>query len=126
LDNETNRTNAIEGVLNNWIENDPESTGLWVAGLPEGVVREKAATDFVRKVAFIYPEVAAEWTWMIGDPEVRAKFMGVIAERWNDTDPAAAEAWIRDSGVSLDQVRAISSESESDEEIVILSPFTVD
>ena len=48
------------------------------------------------------PSEAIQWSERIEDAEDRAKVQVLVARKWRESDPTAAESWIEQSSLSED------------------------
>lgn len=85
---------------------DMEASGQWLNTLPEGPVKNAAAQAYALESAKENPQAAFQWAATITDPAARARTQRRVFTAWHDADPAAAAAWLPQSGWSGAQQQA--------------------
>jgi hypothetical protein len=91
------RESAVDVVVRQWAENDPNAAGAWLQRLPEGDTRTAALSSFIETVSINDPEIALTWANSIQDQDTRMAQFEIVAGNWMSIDEAAARAWITGS-----------------------------
>jgi hypothetical protein len=89
------REQAVGGLTELWMRQDPVKTSEWLASLPAGSdSRNSGVCRFAENLAPDDPERAAQWAATISDSYWQKKsVMKTVMEKWQAKDPAAAAAW---------------------------------
>jgi len=104
---------AIDSSISLWAQNDPHAAGQWVGTL-SGVARDRAASIYSNVVVQRNPAAAMTWALSIGDNSLRDRSMQQVASLRKERDPAAADAWIKNSSLSeAEKARFLGSPSPS-------------
>lgn len=85
---------------------DMEAAGHWLNTQPDGPVKNAAAQAYALESAKEEPQAAFHWANAITDPADRARTQRRVFTTWHDADPAAAEAWLPQSGWTATQQQA--------------------
>jgi hypothetical protein len=85
-------------------ERDPQVASGWVAGFPEGELRNQAASAVSLKWSESNPEAAARWLSSFGNQQLLELGLQAFGRRWLQSDAARAAEWIRNAPISR-QVR---------------------
>jgi hypothetical protein len=93
------RNNATRNVVQQWVHNDVEAASKWIATLPADPSRDQAIETLVNVASHERPEIAAQWLDSLPNENARRSRAEMIAQRWLQTDEAAARAWINQSSL---------------------------
>ncbi len=85
---------------------DLEATGQWLNAQPDGPAKNAAAQAYALESAKEDPNAAMHWANAISDASSRARTQRRVFTAWHDADPAAASAWLPQSGWSNSQIQA--------------------
>lgn len=88
---------------------DLEATGQWLNAQPDGPAKNAAAQAYALESAKEDPNAAMHWANAISDASSRARTQRRVFTAWHDADPAAASAWLPQSGWSNPQIQAAES-----------------
>src|SRR5256714_7189159 len=100
------REATLGGAINYWAANDLAAAGEWIKGL-SGPARDEALGTYPYRLLRKDPNPAAAWAVTPPDPKIRGKSLNGIAAFWLNKDPAAASAWIQNSGLSAADKRRL-------------------
>jgi len=89
----------VESIVGHWTRQDYRGAGEWLAGLPEGPLRDGAAARYAREVAPYDPAAAAEWAATLPRGEARRELARRVHEAWREEDPGAAAGFARREGI---------------------------
>ncbi len=87
----------VDQLVRKWATQDAEAASAWLAGLPQGFMRENTVPAFASAIAASDPHAAAEWASTIGSDNERYSTLLRILKSWQRNEKAAAHAWIQQS-----------------------------
>ena len=93
LEASSSTTNAVTGVLETWINRDPEAAMTWLENLPEGNERANLIQCALLCTYQQDPAHAMELALMIPEGIAQESALGFAVGSWADTDPAGAFTW---------------------------------
>lgn len=87
------RNNALVGIVQRWVQVQPEAAASWAVSFPEGALRDASVDNAVRVWADHDLRGAGEW--LVRLPPGRARDVGVSSyvEKLLVADPVSAESW---------------------------------
>lgn len=91
-------TEALNGLTQLWMETDLNAAGTWLNTRPESPAKWEAAQTFALAAVRDDPQAALQWAASIPDPALQDRARRRVFARWADHDPAAASAWLPQSG----------------------------
>jgi hypothetical protein len=97
---ETDQREMIPKMLVNWAKRDAKSAFGWVGKQAPSPLRDASINQLVATSPNLAGESAAAWAMEIRDERMRADALQTAVARWQSEDPAAAEAWLRQQGLS--------------------------
>ncbi|MDA0811217.1 MAG: hypothetical protein O3C21_02330 [Verrucomicrobia bacterium] len=97
------RHHAIERVADHWLRADPLEASQWIGQLDEGRARDVATERLVDQISGSDPDVALQWALTVQDEGHQTRVMHSLFERWNESDPAAAQRSFDAAPVSQEQ-----------------------
>lgn len=90
----------IPRMLVNWARLDANAAFGGVGRRAPSPLRDAAIAELVTKSPNLAGESAADWVLEIQDSQLRHTTVGQVSEPWKNRDPAAANAWLRQQGLS--------------------------
>jgi len=92
---ESAQTESIGNVVSSWVRQDPASALSFVNNQPEGGVRDRAVSAYVRanQLGNISENLALAET--IGDSRTRSRAIGMTVAGWMREDPEAAKDYLK-------------------------------
>jgi hypothetical protein len=91
MQEDDNRAEAIEALMESWVTANPQQAADWAGSLPAGTFRDDALSALMVHWAARDPAGAAGWMSRTGVDDGEAA--SVLAGNWAATDPSAAAAW---------------------------------
>ncbi len=91
-------------IINVWSQKDPNAAGAWLDALPPGPQSDAARTTFARQIADLDAASALTWAATVSDAAMREPAISHIYESWRARDPAAAAAFLKQSGWPEDRL----------------------
>jgi hypothetical protein len=88
------REEAWQQVFSEWARKDPTASSQELLRIPAGPQRDNAVHSFAGSLVRENPQDAMTWAAAIGDPGLRLETQIDVARKWNESSPAAAQAWI--------------------------------
>ncbi len=82
----------IRNVMRNWIENDYQAAGEWLANAPAGPTKNASISSYAEIVSHYEPETATQWALTLPLGEDRDKTLQSIYKNWPKSDSAVKEA----------------------------------
>jgi hypothetical protein len=98
--NEDDQRQMIPEMLVNWARRDANSAVKWLSQQAPSPVRDASISQLVTKGPNLAGESAAAWAMQIENEGMRANALRIATDRWQSEDPAAAEVWLRQQGLS--------------------------
>jgi|MDTC01.3.fsa_nt_gb hypothetical protein len=97
------KADAMGHVMWNWTSQDPEAASTWLAEQPQGESFDRGASGLAKAAthAFDDPEAGVTWSSTIQNEDLRATMTRHTLDQWMRQNPAAAEAWASDNGVTI-------------------------
>ena len=97
---EASRGQAIEGVVDRLVNEDPVRAAEWLAGMDtEGVNLDGAIGELVRGSVASDPYLAATWVGGISDDRNRVRYYHRVIGEWMQNDRPAATEFIQTNDV---------------------------
>lgn len=106
-----------EGVIESvqtWFHKDVEAAGEWINKQDPGSSTDLAVFSYAREVARENPESAVEWAASIQDSDLKQKGLVEVGQRWFREDAEAAKAWLPNSGLPEEAVKAVQNPPRHD------------
>lgn len=100
--NQETQTTALAVLAANWGEQSPGAASRFLNSLPEGAVRDAAASQFAIAAAPAAPAEALAWAMNLPDPEERNQVVTSATENWYDGAPEGFRAGISDALSMMD------------------------
>ena len=100
------RKDAQNAIAREWGKKSWDEASAWIAGLPADE-QAGASAQALRGLADTDPLAAASNIAAIPEGEMRDDSMEIIARKWGRDDPAAAAAWVMESGSESAQKESI-------------------
>lgn len=97
---------AYSNIAHSWGQQDPMAAGEWLNAQPQGPELDEARKAFARIIEERDPPGAMAWAASIGDEKQRAQALLSAHHRWQQDDPAAANAALKDLGFSMQELLA--------------------
>ncbi len=91
MEEDDNRAEAIEALMESWVASNPQQAADWAGSLPAGTFRDDALSALMVHWAARDPAGAAGWMSRTGVDDGEAA--SVLAGSWAATNPSAAAAW---------------------------------
>ena len=91
------REGALNSVVQQWAQDDPNSAGAWIQSLTDSGTRTEALNSFISTISMSDPEVAVKWAETIQEDDARLAQFEIIAGNWMGMDETAAKNWISKS-----------------------------
>ena len=88
------RQAALKDVASSWAQADPDAMGKWIRSQPNPATYWTA--ELIQGLIPSRPGQAMEWCSRIGDSAVAAATRQNVIQSWMLSDPAGAEAWLKD------------------------------
>lgn len=85
---------AVVGIVQRWVQKEPEQAAAWVAAFPQREVRDAAVENLVRLWADQDMERAAQWLTSLEVGELRDVAIGTYASKLALQEPDAASHWV--------------------------------
>ncbi len=105
----------FESAMHTWVSDDSYTASTWVAGLPPGAGRDRAASALAHCAVSTDPAGAANWALSVSDPRRQLPTLQYCFTSWLETDRLSALHWLR-------QVSAPAHLKRVLEEIVVSKP----
>jgi hypothetical protein len=102
---EKNRGRVIDYIVSSWSPYDVVGAGKWLSQQSQGPELDKARGTYAGNVAYRDPVAAMDWAKSITAPEQRAASVAQVYNTWKKKDSAAAEAALKASGLSDEQIQ---------------------
>lgn len=101
--NDPGKTTAIDALLRNWATTRPQAAADWVDRMPIGPIRRQAANTLVDALLQNDPARAAQWAFSEAVEQDHPELLEHGIAQWTQTDPAAAETYLRqiDAGTTV-------------------------
>ena len=106
-----------EGVIESvqtWVRDDVEAAGEWINKQDPGSSTDLAVFSYAREVARENPESAVEWAASIQDSDLKQKGLVEVGQRWFREDAEAAKAWLPNSGLPEEAIKAVENPPRHD------------
>lgn len=87
------RNNALVGIVQRWVQLQPEAAASWAATFPEGALRDAGLDNAVRLWAERDLRAAGEWLTKLQPGRVRDVGVSSYVQKLVVADPVAAESW---------------------------------
>jgi hypothetical protein len=100
------RERALAMTFRHWLRDSPIAAETWLSTAEPDVALDPARALLIRRLAAISPADARDALDLIADPKAREEGVVQIAWNWRRSDPAAADAWIKELDLS-DGARAL-------------------
>ncbi|BCU78792.1 hypothetical protein [Luteolibacter sp. LG18] len=97
--------NAMRDLMRNWSSQDDASAVAFISQQPSGTVRDEAATSYIWSNRSDNPQAVVSLAESITDERSRERAIAVSAERWMQSDPEAAKAYIQQSTLLSDEAK---------------------
>ena len=110
MEEDDNRAEAIEALMETWAADNPQQAADWAGSLPAGTFRDDALSALMVHWAARAPADAAGWMNRTGVDDGEAA--SVLAGTWAITNPSAATAWASSMG-NLESRRIATSSAVS-------------
>ncbi len=107
MEEDDNRAEAIEALMESWVASNPQQAADWAGSLPAGTFRDDALSALMVHWAARDPAGAAGWMTRTGVDDGEAA--SVLAGSWAATNPSAAAAWASSMGNLESRRLAVSS-----------------
>lgn len=91
MEEDDNRAEAIEALMESWVASNPQQAADWAGSLPAGTFRDDALSALMVHWGARDPAGAAGWMSRTGVDDGEAA--SVLAGSWAATNPSAAAAW---------------------------------
>lgn len=94
--------NSIHNMVTSWTNNDYQAAGKWLAGTPDGPVKNAAISTYAETVSRYEPEAGAQWAVTLPPGKERDVTLEHIYQNWprkDDASKAAAEAFKARHGI---------------------------
>ncbi len=85
---------AVVGIVQRWVQKDPEQAAAWVAAFPGRAVRDAAVENLVRLWADQDMEQAEQWLTSLEVGEMRDVAIGTYVSKLVLQEPDAASRWV--------------------------------
>ncbi|MFN0126709.1 MAG: hypothetical protein ACKV19_08495 [Verrucomicrobiales bacterium] len=93
---------SVGHMVRQWAYQDFNAAGEWLGKQEPGPARDRAIHDFAQTVSPIDASAAAIWAAQIENEELRSAALSQTLSQWQTTDQAAADAWIKEQGLDLE------------------------
>jgi hypothetical protein len=100
---------ALETFTKTWTHGDHAAAGNWVNSLPKGPQRDAALKGFIPAAAAIDGATAMDWALTISDPLSRNLMYHEAHSKWQQSDPAQANAYQKSKPLDTAAVMAAST-----------------
>jgi hypothetical protein len=90
---------SIRNIVRNWVEDDYQAAGKWLAGTPDGPAKNPSVRAYAETVARYEPETAAQWAMTLPPGKDRDATLKKIHDNWPKDDTAAKEAFANEHGI---------------------------
>lgn len=93
---------TLIGMMDSWAEQDYEAAGKWLAGAPDGRMKQAAVMGYVSAIAPHDLEAALQWVETLPDEQERTTMLKTIhynLPKKTDADKQAAEAFAKEHGL---------------------------
>lgn len=91
-------------IINVWSQKDVTGASKWLDTQPLGPQSDTARMTFARQVAPGEPDRALIWAATVSDETMRENTINHIYQNWLQRDPAAANAFLKQSGWPADRI----------------------
>ena len=105
---QSNFSNAIYHMMDQWVEIDPSSAGSWVAGLEDGTVKTQAIENLASQWYQEDSDGVADWIDHLPQGKNRDKSISSISFTLQQKDPATAFAWAESIGNEKSRIKQLS------------------
>jgi hypothetical protein len=105
----------FESAMHTWVSDDSYTASAWVAALPPGAGRDRAASALAHSAVSTDPAGAANWALSVSDPRRQLPALQFCFTSWLETDRLSALHWLRQLSAPAHLKRAL-------EEIVVSKP----
>jgi hypothetical protein len=112
----TARNNALVGIVQRWVQVQPEAAASWAASFPEGALRTASVDNAVRLWAERDLRAAGEWLGRLAPGNARDVGVSSYVEKLVVADPVSAESWavaIGDPGLRQRGLEAVARSRRS-------------
>lgn len=99
---------ALKTFTSEWTQGDYAAAADWVNSLPKGPKRDAALEGFIPAAAAIDGATAMDWAMTISDPLTRNIIYNEAHMKWQQTDPAQANAYLKSKPLDQEAVMAAS------------------
>ena len=86
----------------------------WINKQNPGSSTDLAVFSYAREVARENPESAVEWAASIQDSDLKQKGLVEVGQRWFREDAEAAKAWLPNSGLPEEAIKAVENPPRHD------------
>jgi len=87
------QNDAVVGIVQRWVQNDPVKAATWVSAFPEGALRESVMESLVSLWSENSPDAAAEWLNGVPPGPSRDAAVSVLASKLAVDFPETAAVW---------------------------------
>ena len=88
------QNDVVIGIVQRWVQKEPDKAAEWVAAFPEGGLRETAVQNLVSIWADQSPQEAADWLGQLDEGQARDGAISALSGKLAASSPPAAAAWI--------------------------------
>ncbi|MCU0750674.1 MAG: hypothetical protein MUF13_14120, partial [Akkermansiaceae bacterium] len=99
---------ALKTFASEWTHGDYAAAADWVNSLPKGPKRDAALEGFIPAAAAIDGATAMDWALTISDPLTRNIIYNEAHVKWQQNDPAQANAYRKTKPLDREAVMAAS------------------
>ena len=90
---------AIPSLVSDWIKDDYQAVGKWLAATPDSPARNISIQYFAESVSRYNPTSAAAWALTLPVGPERDMTLEAVQRNWSKEDPAAAAAFAQLHGI---------------------------
>ena len=113
------KAQVYDRVVMQWANQDARAAGEWLAQQPQGPELDGARATYARSIAQRDPAAAMDWARSVQDEKQRPDSIGTVYQMWQGKDPAAAEAALKASGLSVEQMKTIREGQKAPGEVAV-------
>ena len=94
------RASAVTSAFTRWFRDEPDSAETWLMAATPAPMLDDSHSILMQRLLTSSPERAAEVAERIQDEASRESSQVALVLTWRQSDAAAAEAWLSESGLS--------------------------
>lgn len=88
---------AVLGLIGGLIKKEPTKAEVYINRLESGPLRDAGIKDYIDSIPRENPQLALPWALKIQSPKGQRSSIKKYARRWLQSDPEAANTWIRNT-----------------------------